>query len=401
MQIGIGLLLPALFPLLLIQGVFWLPGLLALVQAGLITPLQLGLTFLLGLLCYNALTLAFHQVVLYGAARLFGVERQGLRISTLGLSCALGIVLLTVPEMLLGPALLAHQIGLLALAPSYWMTLILEPGLGSPLLGAGLLTLVTLLAGGLYAFMLDRYQRLTTGTRGQWVPLRRLPFGPSLFLSACVYELKSICRDQHLIVGWVLLIGLWLAALVGIWLTRATQPLVCLAIAVLALGVLLLGLVSVSQTSWGRDRVAYRLLTVTPLELRRLWAGKFWTCLALTELSWLLAALVLVLTAGLPALLLQWLLPALLLAPLCFLLGILFPYSSDDQLSTLVMGGVLLLLELPLFLGSALLQNELSALPGGLPTQLLLQLGLGLLLIGLLYRLSLWLAATMLERERV
>ncbi|WP_156025433.1 hypothetical protein [Thermogemmatispora carboxidivorans] len=400
LQLRIGLLLPGLLTLLVVQGLLWGPALLALMTLGVITPFQLVLALVLALLCYNLLTLAFHQAMLYGALRLFGGEHQGVRFSVLGLSLALGLVLLEAPIFTLLPGLSTALPLWTLLWPARWMALVLEPHPEAILSGVVLLLAATLLAGLLYALLLEGCERLVSGTRGQWAPLRRLPFAPPLWWTACLYELKSLCRSPYLVIDGVMIFGVWLAALVGLLLTRTANPLFHLTLAQAVPPLFLPLLAGFGQSSWGRDRRAYRLLAATPLELRLLLSAKFWTCLGLTLLLWALATLVLLLVAGLPALLLLWLPPALILTPLCFLMGILLPYSPDDPLSMLTLGLALFLVDLPLSILYLSIQRVLPASPGGSWVQMLIEVAIALVLVLALYRGSLWLGTTHLEHER-
>ncbi|MBX5455497.1 MAG: hypothetical protein IRZ31_01245 [Thermogemmatispora sp.] len=400
LQLRVGLLLPGLLMLMVIQSLLWGPAWLALVNLGLITPLQLVLALVLALLCYDLLTLAFHQAMLYGALRLFGRERPGIRLSILGLGLVVGLVLLDLPLFTLTSVPPEGLPAWTLLLPVRWMALVLEPHPEAVLAGVGLLLTGALLTGALYGLLLVRCERLTTGTRGQWAPLRWLPFTPRLWWASCAYELKSLCRYDYLVIDSVTVFGIWLAALVGLLLTRTANPLLFLLLAQVAPPVFLPLLASLSQTSWGRDRQAYRVLAATPLELHLLLSAKFWTCLVLTFVLWSLATLVLLLVAGHPDLMLLWLPPALLLPPLCFVMGILLPYSTDDPLSTLTVGAVLLLIDVPLSMLYLHIQEMLHSLPGGTIVQMLIEIAAALLLVLALYRGSLWLGTARLRQER-
>nr|BBH92947.1 hypothetical protein KTA_11460 [Thermogemmatispora argillosa] len=400
MQQRPGLLLPGIILLFLAQNLLWLPALLAFIQAGLATPLQLLLAVFFGLLAYNAITLAFHQAALYGITRLFGAERVDLRSAALGLSIALGMVLFTLPLILGAQALLARQPGWLILTPAYWMALILQPDLLRAVAGLGLLSAIGLLGGGIYAFCVERCERLAVGTRGQWVPLRQLSFPSSLFMSSCLYELKGIARDQQLVVGLMMVVAGWLVATVAVFWTRASNPLLSYALLELALDLTTVLLCAIAQMSWGRDSHAYRVLASTPLEVHRLLDGKLFANLVVIAGGWVL--LVGVLTwAGNNPLLLPQRLPLLCIGCfLCFALGIAVPYSTEDPLSMLTATGVMVILGLPLYMLFQLAQEALARLPGGMAAQMLVQTAAALLIMGMLYLGIHQLADVKMEKDR-
>jgi hypothetical protein len=358
-----GSLLPGMLLLFVAQGLLWLPLLLALVNVGLATPWQMALAVICGLVCYNALTLAFHEGVFYIVTRIFGRERPYLRSSAMGLSMAVGLVLLTIALILAAQALLTKQPGWLVVVPAYWMTFILEPDPLRVMLGISLLMVGALLGGGLYTLALAGHERLFVGAGGQWVPWRRLSFPRSRFLSYCLYEFKAIWRDQEVCIGLVLIVGIAIAALVGIrWSGSNALLALLLQGSLLLISVLLIGL---AQLSWGRDRRHYPLLTSTPLEMRRFIDGKLCTNLAVITVCWLVLASLLAAAAGswgtlLATFPLVW--PGSLL---CFIIGIVFPYSLDDPVSMMRATAVMAVLGLPLYLLYQQAQHALLQLPGG------------------------------------
>ncbi|WP_376793848.1 hypothetical protein [Thermogemmatispora sp.] len=396
----LGLLLPGIILLFLAQNLLWLPALLAFIQVGLATPLQLLLVVFLGLLAYNAITLAFHQAVIYGITRLFGAERVDLRSTGLGLSMALGMILVTLPLILGAQALLAREPGWLFLTPAYWMVQILQADALKATAGLGLLSAMVLLGAAIYAFCVERCERLAAGTRGQWVPLRRLSFPPSLFMSSCIYELKGICRDPQLVVGLVTMIAGWLAATVAVFWTRASNPLLSYALLELALDLTTVLLCAIAQMSWGRDSRAYRVLASTPLEAHRLLDGKLFTNLVVIVGGWLLLIGILTSVGNNPLLLPQRLPLVCIGCFLFFALGIAVPYSIEDPLSMLTVTGVMVVLGLPFYMLFQLAQEALVRLPGGAATQIFVQTVAALLIMGMLYPVIHWLAELKMEKDR-
>ncbi|RAQ94009.1 hypothetical protein [Thermogemmatispora tikiterensis] len=272
---------------------------------GLATPLQLLLAVFLGLPAYNGITLAFHQAVLYGTTRIFGAERVDLRSTALRVSMALGMVLFTLPLILGAQALLARQPGWLILTPAYWILLILQSDLLRAIAGLGLLSALGLLGVVIYAFCVERCERLAVGTRGQWVPLRRLSFPSSLFMSSYLYELKGIARDQQLVVGLVMVVAGWLVATVAVFWTRASNPLLSYGLLELALDLITFLLCAIAQMSWGRDSRAYHVLASTPLDVHLLLDGKLSANLVVIVGGWVLLIGVLTWAGNNPLLLLQ------------------------------------------------------------------------------------------------
>lgn len=337
------------------------------------------------MLAYNAITLAFHQAVLYGTTRLFGAERIDLRSTALGASTGLGMALFTLPLLLGAQALLARQPGWLVPTPAYWMVLILQPDLLRAIEGLGLLSAVGLLGIVIYAFFVERCEHLAVGTRGQWVPLRRLAFPSSLFMSSCLYELKGITRSQQVVVGLMMVFAGWLIATVAVFWARASNPLLSYALLELTLDLTTVLLCSIAQMSWGRDTRSYRVLASTPLEVHRLLDGKLFANLVVIVGGWVL--LVGVLTwAGNNPLLLPQRLPLLCVGCfLCFALGIAVPYSTEDPLSMLTVAGVMVILGLPLYILFLQAQEALARLPGGMAAQMLVQTAAALLIMGMLY----------------
>lgn len=380
-----GVLFPGIIFLFIAQNLLWVPTLLALMQLGFAQLLPLILATLCGLLCYNALTLAFHQGILYGTALVFGTERVNIRTTATGLSISAGMVLLMIPLILGGQALSTGQLGWMVFVPSYWMVLGLSSSPTLMLAGLGLLLATGLVCLVLYIFFIERCERLALGTKGHWVPLRRFSFPRSFFLSSCVYELKAMSRDQQLVVGLVMVIGGWLAAAIALLWIGKSNLLLKQGLVEITVDLITVLLCAIAHMSWGRDRQTYRVLASAPLDMRRFLNGKLCTNFLVIVTCWLLLVGTIAWIGGEMASMPNQL-PLLCLGSIfCFWLGIAVPYSANDSLSMLLVMGIMTVLGLPFYMLFQLAQSTLAQLPGGDSTRLLVQFSATLALLAALY----------------
>ena len=383
-QQRLGVVLPGIILLLIAQMLLWIPILPVFVQLGLAQPFPLLGATMLGLLCYNAATMAFYQAILYVTTLLFGADRAGMRTTAMGLTMTIGLVLLMIPLIYGGVALVKKQIGWLIFSPSYWMLLVLDARPVMVFAGIALLLAASFLSILLYVFFVERCDKLALGTKGHWVPLRRLSFPRSFFLTSCIYELKSLIRDEQLVIGIFMVMGIWLTAMGAIFWIEKSNSLLSSALLQVTGYFITVMLCASAQLSWGRDHSAYRVLASTPLQRPRFLNGKLYTNFLVSLGCWLLFIGPLVWISNAPTLLLN-LLPLLLIGCLfSFCLGIALPYSQDDPLSMLPAVGVVTVLALPVYMFAQYAQGFLAQIPGTL-LQICVQYSVILVILGVLY----------------
>ncbi|GCE13435.1 hypothetical protein [Tengunoibacter tsumagoiensis] len=380
-----GVVLPGFMLLLASQCLLWVPILPIFVQLGLAQPLPLLGATIFGLLCYNAMTLAFHQGILYVTTLLFGADRAAIRTTAMGLTMSVGLILLMIPLIYSGVELVRGQIGWLIFLPSYWMLLVLDSRPIIIFTGVALLLSVSFICALLYLFFIERSDKLVLGTKGYWVPLRGLTFPRNFFLTSCVYELKSLLRDEQLVIGLFMIIGIWLAAIgANSWIGKS-NVLLNFALLQVAGYLITMMLCAAAQLSWGRDRRAYQVLASVPLQRRRFLDGKLSTTFLVSAGCWLLLMGLLVWITNTSGLLLE-LLPLLLVGNLfSFCLGIALPYSPDDPLSMLPALFIVTVLSLPAYIFAQYIQGILEQVPGGVWAHIGVQYGGITVILGALY----------------
>lgn len=367
----IGILLPGLLFLLIAQISAWFPVFLAFIRAQLSHSITTVIAVLFGLLCYSVLTLTLYQLSIYVVARVFGKERPGLQSVSLPLVIILGIIALVV-SMTLGVTGMAsgHVPIWLWLVPAFWMSLIFT---GNNII-VGLLVLLSVSIASLYFYvsLLKRNLQLADGTKGYWIPLRRLPFGKKIMQACCIYEWKTALRDQQLVLGLALIIGIFMASVGAVlWLRNQANLLSAqlLLQVILYLGTLLLCFVA--QMSWGRDSEYRRLMTIVPLKSQTLMTGKIMANVIAISVLWFTLSGLLVVSGSQTEILAS----AFRFVPLgilgAFLLGILVPYSVKDPLSMTLMIALVTLLGVPiqfLFQQSLMSLQENILLPDNIVT---------------------------------
>jgi hypothetical protein len=366
-QVRIGLLMPAGGLLLLAQAGVWAPPLAAFVRGGFGSPLGLLGACLLGLVCYATLALLLLRVALLAVGLIFGSDRVAPRAAAVPLAVVVGLIALTVASAAGESALLTgSRPGWLWLVPGRWMALVVDGGRSA---ATGLALLAgTAVGAGLAVVALLGLDDAAARTRGGWSPLRGLPFPTNQLVAGAVYELKSLARDEQVVLGasFVALTAVGATGAVG-WLRVHTDnlwsPLIAVATGYLVTLLLCIG----AQMSWGRDRDSRRVLAVTPLNPALLVMAKVAANMAAVGLLWLLLLGLLTSADGQPQMLLQ-------LAPLvplgclfAFLVGIVIPYSPKDPLSIVLAATMLLLFGAPAQVGAqqagAFVQQALALSP--------------------------------------
>lgn len=345
----IGLLLPGILIFLMAQMAVWTPVFIAFFQKLHIPLWQLSITVLLGLACCITCSLSLYQAAFYGASRLLGAKRSGLRHSVIPLGMVIGICAIAFTTTVGSQALTTsiQPPTWLWFYPTFWMTQALSSNPGNSTLGISLLLLATFLSSYTHRYLLYATAGLIDGTRGNWVPLRCLPLRHSSWLTCCIYEVKAISRDLQVIIGQTLLISL-IAAVCGlaIWLmhqgnTVIVEPLVHITASMSAVA-----MCAVAHMSWGRDVAQRQLFAITPLAPHILLTGKIIANLVAITIMWLIPITVIVLITKQTTIFgAFWLLPVGAVA--AFLFGVVVPFSPNDPLSIFVATGIFLIFGLP------------------------------------------------------
>ncbi|NOK78252.1 MAG: hypothetical protein GFH24_608346n28 [Chloroflexi bacterium AL-N5] len=355
----IGILLPGLLFLLVAQISVWSPVFFAFIRSQLSSVYAVLGAIIFGLLCYTVITLTFYQLSVYIVTQVFGKEHHGLQSVSIPLVIIFGVILLIISMTLGVNTLVSGQSPLwLWLIPAFWMSLIFSGK--NVILGLLLLISVTLFSTYLYVYFLKQNLRLFDGTKGRWIPLRQLPFGKPILQVCCTYEWKTAMRDQQLILGVALTIGLFIAAVgATLWIRRQVDLLSAQLIVQTAIYIGTLLLCFVAQMSWGRDSGYRRLMRIIPLDPRTFLVGKMIANIIGIIIIWASLTSVLMISGSQLSLFLE----TFKFVPLgilgAFLLGILVPYSLKDPLAMTFMIASVTLLGIPI---QFLLQQSFFAL---------------------------------------
>lgn len=397
----IGVLLPGIGFLLIAQLLLWGPVFSAFARTLPISVAQLVVGVLLGLLCYTTITALLYQATLYNVTRAFGASRLGLKSSALPLVIILGVSALMAAMVFGGTALLnGQQAWWLWIIPAFWMSLVVSAPARDALIGGLLLSSISLLSIIAHRRLLNRTARLADGARGGWTPLRWLSFGKSAWSACWVYEWKSASRDQQVILGVALIVGIFLTiGGVLVWLHVSPVAFPTPLIVQLTASFSALFVCTIAHMSWGRDQEHHRILASMPLRSDVFLAGKIGANIVGLSSLWLVCMAILALIERSFAPLTEaWLLP--LGVMLAFVFGIIVPFSLQDPLSMLVAISIFLVFGLPV---QFLLQEMGSYLrqPMALSPSTVSVLSWALYATGLVvcYVVALWMDK-MRERER-